>query len=142
MEQAFGDIEALRSSGPSVTTRGSYIERVLTGGFPLLVRSFDPADRYQRFTNYIDQSINYGMANLYEIREREYLQRLLYGTRPRPANSSTFGAPARDVELKWGTAENYTLLLELLFLIHRLPPGRPPTGDRSPVPSSTWLTPE
>ena len=131
MEQAFGNIEALRSSGPSVTTRGSYIERVLTGGFPLLVRSLDPADRYQRFTNYIDQSINYGMANLYEVREREYLQRLLYRYAAQTGQLLNIRGAARDVELKWGTAENYTRLLELLFLIHRLPAWK--ATDRGPV---------
>ena len=131
MEQAFGDIEALRSSGPSVTTRGSYIERVLTGGFPLLVRSLDPADRYQRFTNYIDQSINYGIANLYEVREREYLQRLLYRYAAQTGQLLNIRGAARDVELKWGTAENYTRLLELLFLIHRLPAWK--ATDRGPV---------
>ena len=131
MEQAFGNIEDLRSSGPSVTTRGSYIERILTGGFPLLVRSLDPADRYQRFTNYIDQSINYGMANLYEVREREYLQRLLYRYAAQTGQLLNIRGAARDVELKWGTAENYTRLLELLFLIHRLPAWK--ATDRGPV---------
>ena len=131
MEQAFGDIGALRSSGPSVTTRGSYIDRVLTGGFPLLVRSLDPADRYQRFADYIDQSINYGMANLSEIREREYLQRLLHRYAAQTGQLLNIRSAARDVELKWGTAENYTRLLELLFLIHRLPAWK--TTDRGPV---------
>ena len=131
MEQAFGDIEALRSSGASTTTRESYIERVLTGGFPLLVRSLDQPDRYQRFTSYIDQSINYGMANLYEIREREYLQRLLHRYAAQTGQLLNIRDAARDVELKWGTAENYTRLLELLFLIHRLPAWKP--TDRGPV---------
>ena len=131
MEQAFVDIEALRSSDPSVTTRRSYIEKVLTGGFPLLVRSLDPADRYQRFADYIDQSINYGMANLHKIREREYLQRLLHRYAAQTGQLLNIRGAARDVELKWGTAENYTRLLELLFLIHRLPAWK--ATDRGPV---------
>ena len=131
MEEAFDDIEGLHSSGPSVTTRESYIQKVLTGGFPLLVRSLDTADRYQRFTDYVDQSINYGMANLYEIREQEYLRRLLHRYAAQTGQLLNIRGAARDVELKWGTAENYTRLLELLFLIHRLPAWK--TTDRGPV---------
>ena len=129
--QILDDVEALRSSGPSNTDRGSYIRKVLTGGFPLLVRSFDATDRYQRFTNYIDQSITYGMANLQAIREREYLQRLLYRCAAQTGQLFSIQDAARDVELKRGTAGNYMRLLEALFLIHRLPAWK--ATDRGPV---------
>ena len=131
MEEAFRDVEDLRSSGPSSTTRELYMEKVLTGGFPLPVRSLDPADRYQRFTSYIDQSINYGMSNLYEIREREYLKRLLHRYAAQTGQLLNIRGAARDVELKRGTAENYTRLLELLFMIHRLPAWK--ATDQGPV---------
>lgn len=131
VDQALRDAEALRSSGPSGTDRESYIRRVLTGGFPLLVRSLDPTDRYQRFTNYIDQSINYGMANLAAIREREYLKLLLYRYAAQTGQLLNIRGAARDVGLKHGTAENYTRLLETIFLIHRLPAWK--ATDSGPV---------
>ena len=121
IEEAFEDVGAIRSSGPSATTRGSYVDRVLTGGFPLMVRSLDAMDRYQRFTHYVEQSINYGMSNLSEVREREYLERLLYRYAAQTGQLLNIAKAAGDVELKKGTAENYTRMLELLFLIHRLP---------------------
>ena len=132
VEQALRDPEALRSSGPSGTDRESYIRRVLIGGFPLLVRSLDPDDRYQRFTNYIDQSINYGMANLAAIREREHLRLLLYRYAAQTGQLLNIRGAARDVGLKHATAENYTRLLETLFLIHRLPAWK--ATDSGPVP--------
>ena len=132
VDQALRDAEALRSSGPSGTDRDSYVRRVLTGGFPLLVRSLDSTDRYQRFTNYIDQSINYGMANLAAIRERECLRLLLYRYAAQTGQLLNIRGAARDVELRHGTAENYTRLLETLFLIHRLPAWK--ATDSGPVP--------
>ncbi len=131
VEQVLRDAEALRSSGPSGTDRESYIRRVLTGGFPLLVKSLDPTDRYQRFSNYVDQSINYGMANLAAIRERENLQLLLYRYAAQTGQLLNMRGAARDVGLKQGTAENYTRLLETLFLIHRLPAWK--ATDSGPV---------
>ena len=121
IEDAFNDPESLRHSGPSGASRESYIDRVLTGGFPLMLRSLDRTDRYQRFTHYIDQSINYGMANLTEVREQEYLRGLLYRYAAQTGQLLNIQGAAKDVGLKRGSAENYTRMLELLFLIHRLP---------------------
>lgn len=131
IDEAFTDIEAIRSSGPSETDRESYVRKVLTGGFPLMLRSLDLADRHQQFKHYIDQSINYGLANLYEIREREHLERLLYRYAAQTGQLLNIRSAARDVELKRGTAENYTRLLELLFLIYRLPAWK--ATDQGPV---------
>lgn len=132
VDQALRDPEALRSSDPSGTDRESYIQRVLIGGFPLMVRSLDSTDRYQRFTSYIDQSINYGMANLAAIREREHLRLLLYRYAAQTGQLLNIRGAARDVELRHGTAENYTRLLETLFLILRLPAWK--ATDSGPVP--------
>lgn len=121
IEEAFDDPESLRQSGPSGAARESYIDRVLTGGFPLMLRSLDRADRYQRFTHYIEQSINYGVTNLTEVREQEYLQKLLYRYAAQTGQLLNIQAAAKDVGLKRGTAENYTRMLELLFLTYRLP---------------------
>ena len=131
VEQVFGDVEKLRSSRPSNTDRLSYIRKVLIGGFPLVVNSLDPTDRYHRFTNYIDQSINYGMVNLRAIREREYLLRLLYRCAAQTGQLLNIRNAARDVGLKRGTAENYMRLLETLFLVHRLPAWK--ATDQGPV---------
>ena len=131
VEEAFSDIEAIRSSGPSGTARESYIWKVLTGGFPLILRSLDVADRHQQFKHYVDQSINYGLTNLYQIREREHLERLLYRYAAQTGQLLNIRGAAGDVELKRGTAENYTRLLELLFLIYRLPAWK--ATDQGPV---------
>ena len=131
VEEAFGDIEAIRSSGPSGTARESYIWKVLTGGFPLMLRSLDLNDRHQQFKHYVDQSINYGLTNLYQIREREHLERLLYRYAAQTGQLLNIRGAAGDVELKRGTAENYTRLLELLFLIYRLPAWK--ATDQGPV---------
>ena len=131
VEEVFGDVEAIRSSGPSNTTREDYIRKVLTGGFPLMLRSLDLHDRHQRFKHYVDQCINYGLTNLYEIREREHLERLLHRYAAQTGQILNIRGAASDVELKRGTAENYTRLLELLFLIHRLPAWK--ATDQGPL---------
>lgn len=131
VEEAFDDIEAVRSSGRSSTSRESYIRRVLTGGFPLMLRREDRNDRHEQFKQYVDQSINYGLTNLYEIRERDSLERLLYRYAAQTGQILNIRGAAGDVELKRGTAENYTRLLELLFLIYRLPAWK--ATDQGPV---------
>ena len=131
VEEAFDDIGAVRSSGPSSTAPETYIRRVLTGGFPLMLRSEDRNDRHEQFKQYVDQSINYGLANLYEIRERDSLERLLYRYAAQTGQLLNIRGAAGDVELKRGTAENYTRLLELLFLIYRLPAWK--ATDQGPV---------
>ncbi len=131
LEEAFRDFEGLGSSGPSNTTRESYIARVLTGGFPLMLRSLDDADRYQRFTDQVDQTINYGMSNLYEVRGHEHLQRLLGKYAAKAGQTLNMQGAAREVGLKRSTAENYTRLLEFLFMIYRLPSWK--TNDLGPV---------
>ena len=131
LEKAFDDVEWIRSSGPSATPRESYVDRVVTGGFPLMVRSLDAMDRYQRFTHYVEQSINYGMANLSEVRERESLEQLLHRYAAQTGQLLNIQKAARDVGLKRSSAENYTRLLELLFLIFRLPAWK--ATDRGPV---------
>lgn len=131
VEEAFGDIEGIRSSGPSSTAPESYIRKVLIGGFPLMVRSLDDNDRRQQFRHYVQQSINYGLTTLYEVREQEGLERLLHRYAAQTGQILNIRGAAGDVELKRGTAENYTRLLELLFLIYRLPVWK--ATDQGPV---------
>lgn len=131
VEDVFSDAEGALSSGRSSTGRDSYMERVLTGGFPLSLASIDPAERDLRFDDYIRQSLDYGFGNLFGVREPADLWLLLKRYAAQTGQLLNIASAGRDVGLAARTAENYTRLLELLFLIHLLPAWK--TTDRGPV---------
>lgn len=132
VEEVFEDIEQVLSSGRSRTARDSYTERVLAGGFPLPLLTGDLYDREQRFDDYLRQSLEYGFETLYGVREPQQLRLLLNRYAAQTGQLLNIAKAAGDVGLKAATAENYTRLLELIFVIHLLPAWR--RTDRGPIP--------
>ncbi len=131
VESVFDDVEVVLASGGSQTSRDSYISRVLTGGFPLALSSLDRADRDWRLDEYVRQSIEYGIDSLAEVRQRGHLRNLLARYAAQTGQILNMAQAARDVGLKARTSDNYTRLLELLFLIFRLPAWK--KTDSGPV---------
>lgn len=132
VEEVFEDVEQVLSSGRSRTARDSYTERVLAGGFPLPLLTDDLYDREQRFDDYLRQSLEYGFETLYGVRRPRQLRLLLNRYAAQTGQLLNIAKAAGDVGLKAATAENYTRLLELIFVIHLLPAWR--RTDRGPIP--------
>lgn len=104
----------------SVTTREDYIARVVAGGFPLALRR-SPSARDRWFDDYVTQSIERDAVELVRIRQRQALHELLgrlAGQTGQLLNVTEVGA-GLGIERK--AVEDYTRLLEDLFLVARLP---------------------
>ncbi|MCY3564413.1 MAG: DUF4143 domain-containing protein [bacterium] len=131
VESVFRGMEGVMSGGRSRTTREDYVGRVLAGGFPRVVLNEDPADRYQIFNNYIEQSLSYGLSAVRTVRRPEDVQRLLVRLGAQTGQILNIANAARDIGIAERTAENHTRLLEWLFFIVRLPAWK--KTDRGPV---------
>lgn len=116
--EAAATVEALPTSG---TTRADYVERIVTGGFPLaLARTSTPA-RNRWFDDYVTQSLERDAIELVRVRQRQALRELfnrLAGQTGQLLNLSAIGA---DLGVERKALEDYVELLEDLFLIARLP---------------------
>lgn len=122
---AIGDPSLLLSATQSgaigrSATRDEYVERVCRGGMPLAIERFG-ADRDRWFDDYIRVSLERDVAELARIRQKTKLPLLLAGLAGQTAQSLNMSSVARSVGLDPTTAENYTKLLEDLFLLRRLP---------------------
>jgi hypothetical protein len=102
------------------TDRAEYVDRVLSGGFPLPLML--PAEaRDQWFADYVALVCERDVMALTKVRQREQLPRLLTRLASQTGQVLNIAEAARSVGLEHATAENYTRLLESVFLIHRLP---------------------
>ena len=118
-EVALTDPGLLTAARP-VTQRLDYVHRVLSGGFPLALRRTGSA-RNRWFDNYVRLVIERDVLELSRIRQRELLPRMLVKLAAQTGQHLNIANVARAVGLEPSTAENYTRLLETVFLVHRLP---------------------
>ncbi len=116
----FGEASRLVTPEVSSTSREEYIRRVVTGGFPLALGRNETA-RNRWFDNYITLSLERDVAELSKIRQKRALPELLRRLAGQTAQMLNMASAGESVGLKADTAENYTRLLEAVFLVHRLP---------------------
>lgn len=113
-----GELTADPTTG--TTTYAEYAARVLAGGFPQALAL--PVElRPQWFRDYVSLVCERDVIALSKIRQRAQLPRLLTRLAAQTAQVLNIADAARAVRLEPTTAENYTQLLEAVFLIHRLP---------------------
>jgi predicted AAA+ superfamily ATPase len=104
----------------SATTRADYVDRVCAGGFPLAVRRSGSArDRW--FDDYVRTSIERDALELARIRQRQVLRELLGRLAGRTAQILNLADTSEGLGVERKTVEEYTRLLEDLFLVARLP---------------------
>ena len=116
----FGDVSRFVTPEPSSTSREEYIQRVVTGGFPMALWRTETA-RNRWFDNYVTLSLERDVAEVSRIRQRRALPGLLSRLAGQTAQMLNMASAGASVGLKADTAENYTKLLEAVFLVHRLP---------------------
>jgi predicted AAA+ superfamily ATPase len=114
------DPTRLITNTASSTSRDEYEARVLAGGLPLALRRTGPA-RSRWFDAYVQLVIDRDVLELSRVRQRELLPRLLRRLAGQTGQILNVVNAARAAGLEPSTAENYTRLLEAVFLIHRLP---------------------
>jgi predicted AAA+ superfamily ATPase len=120
-ESLVGDPSNLVRHTRSGTTREDYIERIVGGGLPLaLAQPSEPA-RQRWFADYLDLILERDVLELSKIRQRTVLPRLLQRLAGQTAQVLNIANAARAVGMETSTAEDYTRLLESVFLLYRLP---------------------
>lgn len=114
---AHGVAASLRTS---TTSRADYIERIHAGGMPIAL-SRTGAARGRWFDDYVAMTLERDVRELSRIRQRELLPRLLARLAAQTGQVLNVAAAARESRMDAQTAENYTRLLEAVFLVQRLP---------------------
>lgn len=118
----FEDASSVVSGGrASRTTREDYISRVVTGGFPMALARKTHSARNRWFDDYIRLTLERDVRELSNIRQADALPRLLQRLAGQTAQVLNIQRAGNDIQLEQRNAQNYTHLLEAVFLIQRLP---------------------
>lgn len=101
--------------------RQDYIGRVVSGGFPPVLRRAKPADRARWFDDYAELVIERDVMDLTRVRQRRRLPLLLRQLASQTGQVLNIAKAAATIGMEKSTAENYTKLLETVFLVAQLP---------------------
>jgi len=121
---------ALATTSARAITRAEYISRVVIGGFPPALRRASSADRARWFDDYINLVVERDVLELSRVRQRRLLPLLLRQLASQTAQVLNVAKAGSAVGLERSTAENYTKLLEAVFLVHQLPAWGTTLGSR------------
>lgn len=124
VENMFDRPEAFGSSGGSGAGRQDYAERVVAGGFPMQVNSRDARERRGMIEQYLRLSIEVDARELLRVHRPEALSCFLQRLAAQTGQTLNMAKAGGDVGVKAGAAENYTRLLEAVFILRRLPAWR------------------
>jgi uncharacterized protein len=118
---ALTDPAATVTAAPSTTSRADYIARVVAGGFPEALRRGTAAARARWFDNYVTLVLERDVIDLSRVRQRNLLPRLLRRLAAQTAQVLNVSRAAEELSMDRATAEDYTKLLQAVFLVDRLP---------------------
>ncbi|MFI4977889.1 MAG: ATP-binding protein [Solirubrobacterales bacterium] len=110
--------------------REEYVSRVIAGGFPPALRRATSADRARWFDDYVNLVIERDVLELSRVRQRRALPLLLRQLASQTAQVLNIAKAASAIGMEKSTAENYTKLLEAVFLVHQLPAWGTTLGSR------------
>ena len=120
VEQLLEDPRQLPDTRVSRSSREDYIARVVAGGLPIALQR-QGAARTRWFADYVNLVCERDVLEISRVQQRSLLPRLLARFAGQTASLLNVAGAARAINIEARTAENYTKLLEAVFLIHRLP---------------------
>lgn len=121
VEELFQDAwRAVDAGRSSESARSAYIDRVTAGGFPLAIAR-SHAGRGRWIDDFVASTLERDVRELAKVRQRARLPQLLRSLAGQTAQVLNIANAARAVGMDERTAENYTRLLEAVFLVQRLP---------------------
>ena len=121
---------ALLVRATSTTTRREYISRIVAGGFPMALRRAGTTARARWFDDYVESVLERDVLELSRVRQRRQLPRLLGQFASQTGQVLNIARVAATVGMEKSTAENYTKLLEAVFLVYLLPSWGTTLGSR------------
>lgn len=124
---ADGFIDAVFERGAELTVpesplrREDYLERALRGGYPEAVRRTDLGRRARFFESYVSDLISRDVRQVSEIERPADMRRLLNLIAASMATLAIPAAFANHLRLPASTVKRYLDLLELLYVVRRIP---------------------
>jgi predicted AAA+ superfamily ATPase len=122
-----GDLTALAIAP---CDRDDLIARLLAGGFPDAVTRHNPRRRAAWFDSYVQSILQRDVRDLANIEQLTEIPNLLQLLATRSATLLNFAELSRSCALPQSTLKRYFALLEMLFLVVRLPSWERNAGKR------------
>jgi uncharacterized protein len=122
VERLFADPAGLRGLPDSPFTRADYLRLLCVGGFPELVRARSGRARANWLRSYVTTVTQRDIGDLSRIRFADELPRMLRVLAARTAQVAHAAEVSRVLGMDPDTVRNYLPLLEMVYLIHWLPP--------------------
>jgi uncharacterized protein len=125
------DPERLLSAGAvRAFTRDEYVDRVLAGGFPMILQRQTTRARTSWFADYVNLVVMRDVLDIARVRQREALPRLLRQLAAQTGQLLNITKAGQAAGLESSTANRYATLLEAAFMIQRLPAWGETLGKR------------
>lgn len=121
VERVLDDADTALPRTRSTPDRLEYAARILAGGLPAPLRRPAGRSRTRWYGNYVDLVIERDVAELREVRQAGLLAQFLRRLVAQTGQILNMAGAARDSGLTPSVGEDYTRLLEAVFLVHRLP---------------------
>lgn len=118
----FGEPSTLLRLPDSPLRRADYLQLVCTSGFPALLRARSPRARANWLRSYVTTVTQRDIGELSRIRFATELPRLLRVLAARTAQVTNAAELGRTLGMEPATIRNYLPLLQMVYLIHWLPP--------------------
>lgn len=119
--------------------RGAYSARVLAGGYPDAITRTAETRRQGWFQSYVEAILLRDVRDLSRIEGLDELPRLQRVVATRACNLVNFTDMGRDLALPKTSVTRYFTLLEMIFLVRRVPPWLPNLGQRLIKTPKTYL---
>lgn len=111
-------------------TRDEYVDRIVTGGFPMILQRLTARARTSWFADYVNLVVMRDVLDIARVRQREALPRLLRQFAAQTGQMLNISKAGQAVGLESSTANRYATLLEAAFMIQRLPAWGTTLGKR------------
>jgi uncharacterized protein len=111
-------------------TRDEYVDRVLAGGFPMILQRQTTRARTSWFADYVNLVVMRDVLDIARVRQREALPRLLRQLAAQTGQLLNITKAGQAAGLESSTANRYATLLEAAFMIQRLPAWGETLGKR------------
>lgn len=120
LEQLLTSGEVPRDESKGID-RADYVQRIVTGGFPLAVAATSERARIHWIDSYIDMALTRDITQVATVRKPIGLSNLLTVMGSQTAELLNVDRAARSAGISRVTAERHLALLESVFLLRRLP---------------------
>jgi predicted AAA+ superfamily ATPase len=130
IDQLWADPARLPQIPSRPLTRDEYVDRILAGGFPMILQRLTPRARTSWFADYVNLAVMRDVLDIAKVRQREALPRLLRQLAAQTGQVLNISKAGQAVGLESSTANRYATLLEAAFMIQRLPAWGTTLGKR------------